>query len=235
MSPIINDIREKLNNSGTEAVRISSKHFFKEPITTYGVKSADLKKISNDFYKLLKDHNKQEIFHLCEELWQSGYFEETIIACLWSDNLNKGFESSDFQLFERWINQYVDNWATCDTFCNHTVGTFIEMFPIYLPSLKEWTSSGNKWVRRASAVSLILPARRGRYLSDIFEIAERLLTDGDDMVQKGYGWMLKEASRLHQQDIFDFVIKHKNSMPRTALRYAIEKMPPDLRTEAMRK
>jgi len=60
-----------------------------------------------------------------------------------------------------------------------------------------------------------------------------LLHDPDDLVQKGYGWMLKEASRKHQQEVFDFIQEHKKTMPRTALRYAIEKMPDDLRKEAM--
>ena len=55
------------------------------------------------------------------------------------------------------------------------------------------------------------------------------------MVQKGYGWMLKEASRLHQKEVLDYVLRHKDDMPRTALRYAIEKMPESLRKHAMAK
>jgi len=52
-------------------------------------------------------------------------------------------------------------------------------------------------------------------------------------VQKGYGWMLKAASEAHQQEVFNFVMRNKTRMPRTALRYAIEKMPPELRSQAM--
>ena len=88
-------------------------------------------------------------------------------------------------------------------------------------------------MRRASAVSLIVPARRGKFLSDILEIADLLLTDGDDLVQKGYGWMLKAASQVHQFEIFSYVMTKKQVMPRTALRYAIEKMPADLKVQAM--
>ena len=90
-------------------------------------------------------------------------------------------------------------------------------------------------MRRASAVSLIIPARQGKFLKDILEIADLLLLDQDDMVQKGYGWMLKVASQKHQQEIFDYVITNKALMPRTALRYAIEKMPAELKREAMEK
>jgi 3-methyladenine DNA glycosylase AlkD len=107
------------------------------------------------------------------------------------------------------------------------------MYPDHLSDLKKWTLSDNRWVRRASAVSLILPARHGKFLRDIFEIAEILLLDKDDMVQKGYGWMLKEASKPYQKEVFDFVMKNKAVMPRTALRYAIEKMPTELKLMAM--
>jgi 3-methyladenine DNA glycosylase AlkD len=93
----------------------------------------------------------------------------------------------------------------------------------------------HRWMKRAAAVSLILPARHGKFLSDIFEIADILLLDKDDMVQKGYGWMLKEAAKPYQKEVFDYVVKHKAVMPRTALRYAIEQMPPEMRAEAMKK
>jgi 3-methyladenine DNA glycosylase AlkD len=62
-----------------------------------------------------------------------------------------------------------------------------------------------------------------------------LLNDEDDMVQKGYGWLLKEASRKHQKEVLDYVLKNRTEMPRTALRYAIELMPKELKKEAMRR
>lgn len=95
--------------------------------------------------------------------------------------------------------------------------------------------SDNRWTRRASAVSLIIPARKGKFLNEIFEIADILLQDKDDLVQKGYGWMLKAASESNQEAVFEYVIRNKAAMPRTALRYAIEKMPGDLKSKAMAK
>ena len=79
------------------------------------------------------------------------------------------------------------------------------------------------------------PARQGKFLNDILEIADILLLDGDDMVQKGYGWMLKVASQKHQKAVFEYVVANKALMPRTALRYAIEKMPSELKKLAMGK
>jgi 3-methyladenine DNA glycosylase AlkD len=111
----------------------------------------------------------------------------------------------------------------------------MEAYPEYVGRLKKWAKSANRWVRRASAVSLILPARHGEFLADVFEIADILLLDNDDLVQKGFGWMLKEASKLHTKEVFAYIMKHKAVMPRTALRYAIEKMPQEMREKAMEK
>ncbi|MFA4853340.1 MAG: DNA alkylation repair protein [Bacteroidales bacterium] len=235
MNSIIKIIRNELKQNSGEKTKETGQKFFKEKIKLYGVKSAIVSKIGKEYFKTIKDKNKTEIFDLCEELWQSGYMEESFIACNWSYSIRKNYEPKDFKVFEKWVNNYVSNWASCDTFCNHTVGAFVEMYPEFLPDLKKWARSKNRWMRRASAVSLIIPAKQGKFLKDIFEIADTLLLDQDDLVQKGYGWMLKASSQTHQKEIFDYIIKKKTVMPRTALRYAIEKMPKELKIKAMKK
>ena len=201
----------------------------------YGMKTALGIQIGKKYWKEIRDRDKKEIFALCEELWKSGYMEESFIACNWSYFVREKFEKKDFTVFEKWVNNYVSNWASCDTLCNHAIGTFVEMYPEFLENLKKWTKSNNRWMKRASAVTLIIPARHGKFLKDIFGIADKLLLDRDDLVQKGYGWMLKAASEAHQKEVFEYVMKNKAEMPRTALRYAIEKMPKDLKAKAMEK
>jgi len=235
MENIIETIRRELRQNADEKTQISSQSFFKEKIKFYGVKTALTGKIGDNYFQSIKDKPKAEIFGLCEELWQSGYIEESFIACHWSYAVRKQYEPADFKIFEHWISTYVGNWASCDTLCNHTVGEFLEMYPGFIGELKRWAQSPNRWMRRASAVSLIIPAHHGKFLPDILEIAGILLSDSDDLVQKGYGWMLKAASQAYQKEIFDYVIEKKAVMPRTALRYAIEKMPPELKTLAMAK
>lgn len=235
MNTIVREISQKLEQASDSKTKESGKRFFKEKVKMHGVKTAIVLNISKEYYKQVKGKSKEEIFDLCEELWKTGYMDESFIACNWSYNVHKDFEEKDIQIFERWINTYVDNWASCDTFCNHTVGEFLMMYPKYISTLKQWAKSKNRWMKRASAVSLIIPARKGFFLNDVFEIADTLLLDTDDLVQKGYGWMLKVASNMHEKEVFEYVMKHKDNMPRTALRYAIEKMPKELKVEAMRK
>lgn len=235
METIIEKIRKELKNNADEKTRIQGEKFFREDVKIYGLKSAQTVQISKEYYKELPDKSKSLVFKYCGELWRSGYLEEAGIACMWSYNVRKQYEPADFSLFEEWVNKYVTNWAACDTLCNHSVGTLIEMYPAFLSGLKKWARSKNRWAKRAAAVSLIVPARKGLFLNDIFEIADILHSDPDDMVQKGYGWMLKAASQAHLKEVFDYVMKRKATMPRTSLRYAIEKMPKELKAKAMAK
>lgn len=234
-SNIISRIKNELKQNADEKTKETGQTFFKEKVKFYGVKSAVVRKISNKYFAELKHKDKKEIFSLCENLLKSDYSEDAFIAFNWAYELRKKYEPADFGVFEAWIKKYVNNWAKCDVLCNHAVGSFIEQYPQFIKNLKNWTKSDNRWLRRASAVTLILPARHGLFLPDVFEIADKLLTDQDDLVQKGYGWMLKEASRIHQKKVFEYVMKNKKDMPRTALRYAIEKMPGNLKSQAMAK
>ena len=232
---IISAIRQELKLQINEKTKQSYQSFFKELVTAYGIKTATVNKIARDRFKDVKPLGKQATFALCEKLLESDYNEEAFIALQWAYWLHDEYEPGDFAILESWIEKYINNWAKCDTLCNHAVGSFIERFPQYIDNLKKWTASENRWLRRASAVTLIIPAKRGKFLSDIFHIADSLLQDKDDLVQKGYGWMLKEASIKHQEEVLDYIIRNKILMPRTALRYAIERMPKDLKKKAMAK
>ena len=235
MDQIITTLKNDLIKNSDEKHKSAGERFFREPVSIMGVKSAMVHNISKEHFRNLDHKDRTTVFALCEILWQSGILEESLVACNWSFNVRKQFLPEDFGLFRSWIEKYVKNWAACDTFCNHTVGEFLEMYPEYINELIDWTFSGNRWMKRASAVSLIVPARKGLFLTEIFRISDNLISDTDDMVQKGYGLMLKAASQASLNEVFDYIMSKKNIMPRTAFRYAIEKMPPEMRSMAMKK
>lgn len=235
MHAIVKEARTLLKKAGTAEVRATAPRYFKEPVKLHGVKSAEAKAILKRTLAGLKNLGKEQVFELAEELWRSGYLEECSLACELAYSRRKEFAAGDMDVFERWVDQYVSNWANCDVLCNHSVGTLVEMHPDLAARLRDWTTSSSRWKKRAAAVTLIIPARKGLFLDDIFYIADRLLTDPDDLVQKGYGWMLKAASEAHLQPVYDYVTGKKAVIPRTAYRYAIEKMPRELRAQAMKK
>lgn len=228
-------LRAELISSIDKSTQASYQRFFKEPVKYYGIKNGVVDKIAFKYWQEIKNLNKNEIFALCEKLYRTDYTEEAFVVANWVPRLTEKFERTDLQLFYQWIKTYVNNWAKCDNFCNHTVGNFISKYPDMVVELESWAESENRWLRRAAAVSLIVPVKRGQFLDNVFRISDILLLDKDDLVQKGYGWLLKEASRLHQDVVFRYVIRNKKIIPRTSLRYAVELMPAELRAEAMRR
>lgn len=235
MSNIIKKISDELQANIDAATKGSFQRFFKEPVKCYGVKTGTVRKIADKYWSEAKSLSKQEIFELCEELFRSDYTEDAFVVSMWMPKLAGKFEPEDLVTFRRWIETYINNWAKCDGFCNHTVGDFLAKYPESIGEIISWTSSENRWMKRAAAVSLIVPAKKGEFLTEAFVISDRLLSDSDDIVQKGYGWLLKEESRLHRDEVFRYVVQNRKTMPRTALRYAIELMPKELKIEAMKK
>jgi 3-methyladenine DNA glycosylase AlkD len=235
MNNVLSQIRADLKAATDENTQKSFQRFFKEQVKYYGVKTETVGKIAKKYWLEVKTLDKQELFKLCEELYRSDYTEEAFVVSFWLPNYINKLEPSDLTTFKRWIECYINNWSKCDGFCNHTIGDLLEKYPQIIGEVKSWAKSENRWLKRASAVSLIVPAKRGLFLQDALEISDILLNDGDDLVQKGYGWLLKEESRKHQQEVLEYVVKNRKVMPRTALRYAVELMPKDLRSEAMKK
>ncbi len=197
------------------------------------IMTPDVRKLGRTHFKDIKNLSKDDIFEICCKLLDSGKWEERTIAFQWAFRIKDRYEKEDFQLFERWLDRHVKGWGSCDDLCTHAMGELVYQYPELIPKVKDWTSSENMWKRRAAAVVMVYCIKKGKYLERVFQIADALFHDEEDLVQKGYGWMLKVASQRFRDEVYDYVMKNKDTMPRTSLRYAIEKMPDDMRKKAM--
>lgn len=237
MNKIISQVRQELKQNIDLIYKDGAERFFKEEIKIYGVRYPKIREIIKKTKKEVAVLDKKSILKLCEELLGSKYHEEAIIAFGWVYQNKEKFNKSDFKIFESWLHEYVTNWALCDDFSTHVLNYYTIKYPEIIIKIRKWTKSKNRWVRRSSAVSFLHDSGGTRpnthRLEDVFWVTDTLLEDEDDMVQKGYGWLLKNTSKKYQKEVFDYVMKNKDRMPRTALRYAIEKMPQSMRKKAM--
>jgi 3-methyladenine DNA glycosylase AlkD len=96
-----------------------------------------------------------------------------------------------------------------------------------------WSRDSNMWVRRASAVALIPSVRRGLALDAAYEIAGRLHADKEDLLQKAVGWMLREAGKVDPERLERYLRANGPKIPRTTVRYAIERFPPAKRRQLL--
>ena len=232
---IVERIKERLIEEVEEGYKEGVQNYFNNDIKNYGVRTPIVRRLGRELFKEIREEPKDEIFELCEELLDTDISENRTIAFQWAFRIKKRYEKKDFDRFERWLENYVHNWGACDDLCTHAFGELLYQYPEFISRVKEWTQSDNMWKRRAAAVIMIYSIRREDRLDDIFEIADLLFYDEEDLVQKGYGWMLKVTADNHRKEVFEYVMENKHDMPRTSLRYAIEKMPKDMKKEAMKK
>jgi len=230
---ILAKIRQDLRANVEARYRDGARRFFNEEVDIMGVRTGLVRKIARTYWADIKNWEKKEILELAEELLASGVAEESTVAFEWAVKLKPQYEPADFMYFERWLKKYADNWAKVDDLCTHIIGPFFLRYPEYVKKIHVWAQSRNRWERRGAAVSLIPAFKQRQFYDELIKVATTMMMDNDDLVQKGYGWALKEASKYYNKEVFDFVMKNKAKMPRTALRYAIEHYPPAKRKQAM--
>jgi 3-methyladenine DNA glycosylase AlkD len=182
---------------------------------------------------LLKSKSIDERLELSGLLLATHVYEHKIIAFRWAYLARKEYEIKHLAVFRKWLGKYVNDWIDCDDLCIHVVGEFFLQYPETTNEVLRWTTSENLWVRRGAAVSLVLPVRKGEHISLALQVADLLLIDAEDLVRKGYGWLLKVASIRYPEIVFSYVMDRRKEMPRVALRYAIEKLPKQLQRLAM--
>lgn len=198
------------------------------------IKLPILRKIAAAEFRKLRQHTPADILACCDALLDSELRYMRFFAFDFADRCTRGQKPADFARFERWLRRFVSSWDSCDQLCGGALGHLLLQFPDLAARTVPWRTSKNLWLRRAAAVALIVPVRKALLLQTVMACAKTLLCDPEDLVQKGYGWMLKEASKAFPDQIFAFVMAHRSTMPRTALRYAIEKFPEARRRQAMK-
>jgi 3-methyladenine DNA glycosylase AlkD len=142
------------------------------------------------------------------------------------------FERRHWNHFDGWVDS-LTNWAETDGLCSLLLTPLLDKYPALVKRLKPWTRGKLRWRRRAAAVALVHRARRGEHHDAAFEICDRLAADRDDMVEKGIGWLLKEVSRTQPKAVADYLLSDIDRFSRTTVRYACEKLPPNLRKRVM--
>ena len=180
-----------------------------------GVSVPNLRKIGKEFRDLPMDQ--------IQSLLESPVNEERFLALiLLVENYAKGNEAQKEIVFQHYLNnlKHVNNWNLVDASAHLIVGAHLSKKDKSL--LLKLAKSQVMWERRVAIVSTWYFIRQNEHEWTV-QIAELLLKDSHDLIHKAVGWMLREAGKKDQQVLIKFLEKHSKQMPRTMLRYAIEK------------
>jgi 3-methyladenine DNA glycosylase AlkD len=205
-----------------------AERYFKNTIKCYGVAAPDVHALASDLYRLVKaGWTYDDAVELCDILVRDPELEAKSVGTLVLCRFKSSFTPALFARVKAWLAaDRLDNWASVDTFCTEGMGAFLERYPAYVERIKSWAFHRNRWVKRASLVSFIKLARKPEFLAAIYEISASVFPVDDDLVQKANGWLLREAGKADAARLERFLLEHGPAIPRTTLRYAIERFPP---------
>ncbi len=204
-----------------------AQRYFKEKARFLGISSPDLRELSRGIYqKIRSEWGINEATRFCAIMLKNPYHEVRALGILTFERYRKTFPRSIFSTVESWLRaDLCDSWALVDLLCPNSVGALLEKYPDLVEAIKVWVKSPNRWVRRASIVSFIKLAKKPVYLDAIYGITRSHFADADDLIQKANGWLLREAGKADARRLEEFLRLCGPSIPRTTLRYAIERFP----------
>jgi len=226
--------REEIRRLANKGIAKNSLRFFKTEKGQYGYGDIFLGIRAPKIRLIAKKHVNISIVNM-KILIQSKYHEERFLGLIIL--VNKYSKTKDKktknQLYKIYISsfKYINNWDLVDVTCPHITGK--HLIDKDRSILYKWAKSDDLWTKRIAMVSTFSFIRQND-LEDTFKIAEILLQDKHDLIHKAVGWMLREAGKrdLEKEEIF--LKKYYRDMPRTMLRYAIEKFPESKRQDYLK-
>jgi len=226
----INRLREFSN-----PIRASgAERYFKHTVKTFGATSAQVRALAADLYKTIKKQwNVQDAVALCDLLFPEPELESKAIGSLILSRFKKDFPESLFPRIEGWLAaDLLDNWASVDVFCTDGMPALIEMYPELVGDIKKWCFHPNRWVKRASAVSFIKLARKRNSSPQSTKSPSRFSRCRRPRPEAN-GWLLREAGKTDEKRLERFLLRHGKAIPRTTVRYAIERFPESKRKQLL--
>jgi 3-methyladenine DNA glycosylase AlkD len=213
----------------------ANQRFFKEPVQSYGLRAEAIRSLEKEVYERIKPRWKvEDVIRLGDILVPNPYTEAKVLVALLLQRFVRDLPKSLLFKIENWLSSnYLNNWAAVDSLCPDVLGSLLLKYPEIKENIMKWPKSSNRWLRRAGAVTFIRIARKGQMLDTIYRIAAMLFRDNEDIVQKANGWLLREAGRTDSRRLKKFLLEHGPSIPRTTVRYAIEKFSADERKEIL--
>ena len=220
----VTEIRREFRSLGDAAIAEHSQRFFKTGKGEYGEGDKFLGIRVPVIRKTVKKHRQASEKTVLAFLRSRHHEERLFAVLLLVDQFRRGTDADKSRIYEIYLDntQYINNWDIVDGSAHLIVGPHLEhrdRQPLY-----ELSQSRNLWDRRIAIMSTYHYIRQQDF-DDTLAIAKMLRNDPEDLIHKAVGWMLREIGNRNLGAEEAFLRRHYKAMPRTMLRYAIEKFP----------
>ena len=216
--------------------------YFPSPVQALGVGNATVARVAYDYtaaHPDLTPHDRLAIADVV--IGQAGHHEEVLLGfALLHRVAKKGLGPELLDHSRRWLEDSVTNWAQCDDLCLKLLYPYLLGHLEDIPRTQEWISSPGPWARRAANVAVVkfVVRKIGKQvyrlpLEHVLDNCRALMSDQDEYVQKGCGWLLKVTAPVHPLEVEEFLRTWHHEMKRDTFRYALEKVDPTTRAQLM--
>lgn len=219
---IINEIKTFANEESAQHCQRffkTGKGEYAEGDLFYGLNTPQIRSI-------VKKYSKSVSLDTIEKLLPNPYHEVRCVSLLFLIELyKKGDLKTKSDVYNLYLKnvQYINNWDLVDISCYKILGCHAYNNK-NLSDLRKLSASKHLWSERISVVSQYYFIKRGDF-SMILELSEKFLTHKHDLMHKAVGWMLREMGKIDEKPLYEFLDKNYKLMPRTMLRYSLEKLP----------
>ena len=232
---MLKQCRKEFDALGNEEFALRVASFFKTGPGEYGEGDKFLgirMPVIRQHAKKYQELDRKSLESLIESAWHEERMLGLIILLNQYEKTKKNDERGATALYKFYVRKkkFINNWDLVDVTCPRVVGA--ELLDKDRSILYKWVGSRDLWTRRLSIVSTMTFIRKGDF-KDALKISELLLEDQHDLMHKACGWMLREVGKKDKQVLDKFLRRYQKKMPRTMLRYAIEKHPESQRKKLL--
>jgi 3-methyladenine DNA glycosylase AlkD len=228
------EIRRILKGEGSAGHAEGVQWFFKEEVKSHGWYTADLRRLAVRCRRdILGEADLDFLVRVADQLFRGAALEKKVFAVFLLEKLTNDFDDDNFAMLESWLER-ISSWADHDGLVHYLIAPMVAAKPARVARVFEWAKSPDRWHRRAACVALIQGTRQKKFFVQITRLSNLLLSDQDDMVQKGLRWLLRETAKADPRRTVPYLMKIHDRAPRLVLRTACETLPASLCTQVLK-
>lgn len=232
-SAVATQIRNALKGGGSTEHAAGVQWFFKDEIKSHGWYTAELRRaVRRCRREILRKHDFDFLVKVADKLFSGNVLEEKIAAVFLLEKMDAQFGDREFRTFESWLDR-ISSWSDHDGLVHYLIAPMVAAKPARVKDVFCWAKSRDRWHRRAACVAMIRGARAKMLFPEIVKLSDSLLSDQDDMVQKGLAWLLRETAKFDPKRTVPYLMKVRGRAPRLVLRTACETLPAATRARVL--
>lgn len=220
---------ELLRGQANAARAKSYQRYFKDPVDWYGVDSKSTRQIREDLLSRVEGRwTIDDAVRFAKWMVKDPHMEARGTGYQIVAHFISEAEPGLLDDVKRWFERSCGNWGLVDNLAPSVLAPLLELHPELVPEVFSWTESANQWLRRAAVVAyvpLVGKGKKKKHLTTAYRTVTRLFDDEEDLIHKACGWLLREAGKADEKKLEKFLLSNGPKIPRTTVRYAIERFP----------